>query len=195
MTQDDDAAHGSTTPRFSGAILAGGRARRFGSDKCRHAYRGRTLLEHALASLVEAADVMVVGADAPEGVRARSVPDLRPGCGPLGGLHAALCAARFEWLAVTACDMPHLDPGVWPFLLERAAGLAVVPEGPSGVEPLAGIYHRDLVPAVEARLDDARRSLKDLVLEGPCRILPWSEVRATFPAEMFLNANRPEDLP
>lgn len=139
---------------------------------------------------------MVVGTSAPEGSRARSVADLRPGFGPLGGLHAALSAAEHAWVAVVACDMPFLASALWPFLLKRTEGvLVVIPASPAGVEPLAGIYHRDLIPALGARLDQERLSLHELSRTVPSRIVPWAEVRTAVPASAFLNANRAEDLP
>jgi molybdopterin-guanine dinucleotide biosynthesis protein A len=186
----------TNVPAFSGVVLGGGRSSRFGSDKCRHVYRGRTLLEHALGSLADAAEVMVVGTEAPEASRARSVPDLRPGFGPLGGMHAALQAARHPWVAVTACDMPFVDPAWWRFLLARADGVQmVVPASPAGIEPLAGLYRRELVPTLDARMSRGRLELHDLHRSAPSRIVPVDEIRERFPTEMFVNANRPEDLP
>lgn len=177
-------------------MLAGGRSRRFGSDKCRHVYRGRSLLDHALAGLADASDLMVVGAQAPDGSRAKSVPDLRPGLGPLGGLHAALSAARYAWVAVTACDMPFVEPKLWPYLLARAEdALMVIPTSGSGPEPLAGVYHRDLIPTLEESLDRGRLSLRELPKSVPSRLVPWADVREVMSAAAFVNANRAEDLP
>ncbi|HKB49081.1 MAG TPA: NTP transferase domain-containing protein, partial [Ktedonobacterales bacterium] len=67
---------------FSAAILAGGDARRFGGrDKSALVVEGRPILERQLAMLASVAN----------GVRViRREDDLVPGCGPLGGLHAAL---------------------------------------------------------------------------------------------------------
>lgn len=192
----DAMAAGTETRAFSGAVLGGGKSSRFGSDKCRHAYRGQPLIEHALASLADAAEVMVVGTAAPAASRAWSVPDVRPGFGPLSGMHAALQTARYPWVAVTACDMPFVDPAWWRFLLARADGVQmVVPASPKGVEPLAGIYRRELVAMLDARMSRGHLAVRDLHGDAPSRVVPVDEYRERFPAEMFVNVNRPEDLP
>jgi len=177
-------------------VLTGGRARRFGSDKCAYRYRGATLLEHALGSLREAEERMIVGGPERSLPGARWIPDVRPGLGALGGVHAALLASSTPWLAVTGCDVPFLPALLWRVLLARADDvLAVVPEGPTGLEPLAAVYHRDLVPQVEKRLDAGRRSLHGLLQAAPGTVVPWSELSELLDHDAFLNANRPEDLP
>ena len=71
-------------------ILAGGDARRFGGrDKGALVVDGRTILERQISELSTVTpDVRVI----------RREDDLVPGCGPLGGLHAALNAARGDAL-------------------------------------------------------------------------------------------------
>ncbi|WP_275693401.1 NTP transferase domain-containing protein [Nocardioides sp. TF02-7] len=64
---------------FAAVVLAGGRGSRLGGfDKAGIEVRGRTLLEHALDAVVDAAEVVVVGpagADRPPGdVRRRGPP-------------------------------------------------------------------------------------------------------------------------
>ena len=106
----------SHSPR-SAAILAGGQATRFGGrDKSALLVDGRAILDRQIAELSSLTDdVMIVArrlqrgeaiATRP-GPAIRVVHDLMPGCGPLGGLHAALTAARGEHVAVIACDMPR----------------------------------------------------------------------------------------
>ncbi|MDZ7706314.1 MAG: molybdenum cofactor guanylyltransferase [Trueperaceae bacterium] len=186
----------SDAPRYAGAVLAGGRARRFGSDKCAYRYRGATLLEHALASLHEAEERMIVGAPERSFPGVRWIPDALPGLGALGGVHAALLSSSTPWLAVTGCDMPFLPSLLWRVLLARADdALLVVPEGPTGLEPLAATYHRDLLPWIEERLNAGGGSLHALVNAAPARIVPWRELGELLDDDAFLNANRPEDLP
>lgn len=182
--------------RFAGAVLAGGRARRFGSDKCAFVYRGRALLDHALASLRDAAPRMIVGGPRRERPGTLWLPDETPGLGALGGLQAALRRSERPWLALVGCDMPFLPAALWPLLLTfRDGARLVVPEGPTGREPLAAVYHRDLMPDVDAMIERGGGPIRALLDVAPGRVVAWSELRGRLPADAFVNANRPEDLP
>lgn len=92
-----------------GAVLAGGRSSRFGSDKALAEIGGATLLERAVAALERQCDsVIVVGrSDAP----VETVPDWpRPDCGPLGGIAGALRHAETRGFAsVLTCGVDSLD--------------------------------------------------------------------------------------
>lgn len=92
-----------------GAVLAGGSARRFGSDKALALWHGKPLIEHAADALRRHVDsVVIVGRDYYPGIEC--VPDLpRPGEGPLGGLcgalaHATTIGARS--VLTVPCDVP-----------------------------------------------------------------------------------------
>ncbi|HGY10544.1 MAG TPA: molybdenum cofactor guanylyltransferase [Oceanithermus profundus] len=183
---------------FSGAVLAGGRSERFGQDKARFVWRGRPLAEHVLASLARAGErFLVANRPYPEfGVPVHA--DVIPGGDSLSGLHSALVHARFDWVAVAACDLPYLSPEYWAFM-SRAAGRtharAVVAEGPTGwIEPLAAFYRKDLEPAARTQLEAGDLFLKHLVEAAEAEIVPWSELAPRFGARLFLNANRLEDL-
>lgn len=191
MTGSDEGA----PPRFAGAVLAGGRSTRFGSDKCGFAYRGRPLIDHALDALADAEERWIVGGPRRERPGVGWVEDEPPGRGALAGVRAALAVTRSDWLALVACDMPFVRPALWPILL-RGAGdaLLVMPEGPDGLQPLAAMYHRDLAPAIERGFAAGRRSPRAFLAEHG-RVVPWSELAPELPPDTFLNANRPEDLP
>lgn len=183
-------------PRYAGAVLAGGRARRFGSDKCAYVYRGRALLDHALASLRDAEPRMIVGGPRRERPGTLWLPDETPGLGALGGLQAALRRSDRPWLALVGCDMPFLPAALWPLLLTfREGARLVMPEGPTGREPLAAVYHRDLMPDVDAIIERGGGPLRALLDAAPSRVVAWKELRGRLRADAFLNANRPADLP
>lgn len=78
-----------------GAVLAGGKSTRFGSDKALAELQGHTLISRAVDALSGFADhVIVVGR---EQAPAPTVPDWpHPGMGPLGGIAAALRYAEDE---------------------------------------------------------------------------------------------------
>lgn len=181
------------------AILNGGRARRFdGRDKSAIVVEGRTILERQLdqaAALTD--DILLVGAtSASADRRLRAVVDRQPECGPLGGLDAALAAARDEQVVLLAGDMPFVSADFLRHLLAHAEGVdAVVPRTERGYHPLCAVYMRRCRAAVAARL--AHRDLKMLDL------LNWLQVHtidrdeiAQFgnAARLLANVNTAADL-
>lgn len=98
--------------KILGAILAGGQATRFGSDKALAMLDGRPLIAHAAAALRGASDAVIVcgRAAGPDGVDA--IPDWpSAGLGPLGGLCAALrhaAAEGYDAVLSIGCDTPVL---------------------------------------------------------------------------------------
>lgn len=75
--------------KLLGAIIAGGKARRFGRDKAAEPVGGMAMIDHVIAALEPQVDALVLC-----GRRWRDLPvlDDTPGgtIGPLGGLNAAL---------------------------------------------------------------------------------------------------------
>jgi molybdopterin-guanine dinucleotide biosynthesis protein A len=107
-----------------GAILAGGKATRMGTDKALVSFRGRPMLSHVAGALQEAGlDVLVVGREI---AGYRSVLDTNgPGSGPLMGLLTALTETGGDVFLV-AVDQPLLRPATVRRLIEQP-GHAVVP--------------------------------------------------------------------
>ena len=107
--------------RVSAAILAGGRARRFGgADKASLPVGRARIIDRQLAAISALTnDVRIVANDAARyaELSVRVIPDKIADAGPLGGIHAALLDARHDWTIVLACDLPF----VTTMLLERLA--------------------------------------------------------------------------
>ena len=172
---------------FSAAILAGGRATRFdGRDKSALVVGGRTILERQIEVLSKVAgDLMIVGGparpDLPAGLR--QVPDSVPGCGPLGGLHAALLAARGAATVVLACDMPYVTAPLINFLLTvNGVPVAdesshtqdadiVVPKTERGYHPLCAVYTSACLEPAARRLADGRLTLTGLFEDVRVRVV------------------------
>ena len=180
----------------SAAILAGGRATRFGGlDKSALIVEGRTILERQLAALSAlTTDLLLVG-----GGRAipgaRAVADIVPDCGPLGGLHAALTAARGDAVFVVACDMPYITSAFARYLLDLAAHAdLVVPQTEDGYHPLCAVYTRACLGPVAQRLADRRLKLTDLVLELRARVVTVDEINLFGDRHRLLaNVNTPAE--
>jgi molybdenum cofactor guanylyltransferase len=195
--------------KVSAAILAGGRATRFGGhDKSALVVDGSTILDHQLAMLSTLTDdVMVVGAGGMVvgaggiGARAfqasvtRAIPDLVPGCGPLGGLHAALTAARGDAVLLVACDMPFVTAPFAAYLLSLAGDARiVVPRTERGYHPLCAVYARACLEPVAARLADRRLRMRELVEEMQARVVTAEEIdRFGDRHRLLANVNTPAE--
>jgi molybdopterin-guanine dinucleotide biosynthesis protein A len=165
-----------------GAILAGGQARRFGSDKAQALYGGARLIDRVAAAMVAQSGALVVCGREEPGFRC--IPDWpEPGLGPLGGLAAALRHADENGFAgvlsagVDAPDLPH----------DLARALAG--EGAAIVEsqPVVGLWPASAAPMLEAFLAGGGRSLY--------RFADHIAARRVDLARPLMNVNRPEDLP
>jgi molybdopterin-guanine dinucleotide biosynthesis protein A len=183
------------------AILAGSRAARFGGrDKSALVIEGRSILERQITELSRVTDdVLLVGAlpvMARVDARVRLVPDRVPGCGPLGGLDAALAAARDDVVAIVACDMPFVTSAFLTRLVDLARDAdAVVPRTERGYHPLCAAYTRACHPAVARRLADRRLTMSGLLEELRVRELTPGEIDAFGDRHRLLaNVNTPADL-
>jgi molybdopterin-guanine dinucleotide biosynthesis protein A len=188
-----------------GAVLAGGAASRYGgAPKGLVTVGGRRILDRVIDSVqaVTGSPPLLI-ANAPDAASWRAdvktIPDMRPGFGSLGGIYTAVMAAPDPVLCV-AWDMPFVPDALLQKLTERfsAGGYdACLPEssGRRGLEPLCAVYGPACGPAIARRLEsgDLRAiSFHDDVRVG---ILSLADVR-TFgdPEELFYNVNTPEDL-
>jgi molybdopterin-guanine dinucleotide biosynthesis protein A len=185
--------------QLSGFVLAGGKSTRMGQDKAAVTLNGRTLLEHALAVLREVCrNVAILGSHELYGSLAPVYEDIFPGCGPLGGIHAALAGSQTQFNLITAVDTPFLGPAFLSYLAERAtAGDAIVttPEIDDYTQPLCTIYSLDFLPIAEHALRIGNYKIVPLFPKGRTLVIKESELRRfAFAADMFENLNTPDDL-
>jgi len=186
-----------------GVVLAGGRSKRYGSDKAFAELDGISLLQRAARTLFPLAGRVVVVANdldrhSLEGKPVR--PDLVSGIGPLGGLHTAIAWAAEEGLrgaVVLATDMPFVPTPLLEDLvsrLDRDAAVVPASHGPRGFEPLCAAYDVGCLPAIEAAIERGDRAVVSFFPAVDLRILELARVSSYgHPDTMFFNVNRPED--
>ena len=169
----------------SAAILAGGQATRFGGrDKSALLVAGRTIRDRQIEAIAPLTDDLQI-----------VVSDIVPGCGPLGGLHAALTAARHDTLFLIACDMPYVSTAFVEYLLSLAGGSdVVVPQSERGYHPLCAVYTRACLEPAAARLADRRLKMLELVGSLRTRVVPIEDIRRFGdPDRLLANVNTPAD--
>ena len=178
-------------------ILAGGASSRMGTDKSQLLIGEKTFNEHIAATLLEIVETVTVVGRSLADPRLKSVADVYPQWGALGGLHAALNACKSDWALVVACDLPFVGADLFRRLATlRGDHDAVVPVQPDQrVQPLCALYRTEpcLLQATGLIQAGKRRPL-DLLQVVNTRLVPFAEIQDLDHAQQFfLNINTPED--
>ncbi|MBE0524683.1 MAG: molybdenum cofactor guanylyltransferase [Methanosarcinales archaeon] len=192
----------------SALILAGGRGRRLGyKEKALIPIKGRTILEYNLDLLERLVDEVIISVRDDEqkcilveytGDRA-IIEDHYTDVGPLAGILEGLKVAEGEYIFITACDMPFLNPEVVEMLFQRAYGHdAAIPVWENEIlEPLHAVYRtRPMAIETEKAIKNGDKialapvfRLKDVVF------VDMEGVRALDPGlRTFININTLEDM-
>ena len=168
-------------PLLLGAILAGGQARRFGSDKAQALYEGARLIDRVAAALGAQCEAVVVCGREEHGFVC--IPDWpEPGLGPLGGLSAALRHAEaggFTHVLSAGVDAPDLPHDLTASL--AGEGAAIVES-----QPVVGLWPVSVGPLLEGFMAGGGRSFY--------RFADHVGARRVELLAPLMNVNYPEDL-
>jgi molybdopterin-guanine dinucleotide biosynthesis protein A len=201
LKQDSGAAGRRGSVR--GAILAGGGATRFGGRaKGLELVGGERILDRLVRTFESAlGELPLLVANAPEaaGWRGdlRTVSDVLPGSGAVGGIYTAVVAAPAPVVCV-AWDMPFVSESLIRALaegLEQYDAMLPQSDGRRGVEPLCAAYGPACRDAIAESL--AAGELRAIGFHHRIRvgILPLDQVRALAdPDLLFFNVNTADDL-
>lgn len=195
-TMTEQTQHG-----LAGIVLAGGRSRRMGQDKASMDWEGRPLLNVIAESIGQRCKPVMVAAPASSpayfelaaGSGLTWVTDEQAGSGPLGGIVAALTAAKEADASaafVCATDLPLVSPKLIDELLHALTGTpdVVIPHVGGRDHPLAGIYRVRALPALQAQLDSGAVLMTDALEAVVTHRVGVSDPR------WLTNIDAPEDL-
>lgn len=148
-------------------ILAGGKSRRFGSDKARALLQGKPLILHVADALRPFASSTTVVADVPckyDDLGLRTIADVQPGLGPLGGLASALAHCGEPWLLLTSCDLPRIKQSWIDALLsaKREARQAIAFKSDRW-QPVPALYHQSVAELVGEQIQRDRLAFQCLL--------------------------------
>jgi molybdopterin-guanine dinucleotide biosynthesis protein A len=191
----------------SGYVLAGGKSSRMGRNKALLELAGKPLVAVAVDKLKAVChDVYILSSESELGQYGTLVSDVHPGCGPLGGIEAALLHASCEWSLMLPVDMPFLHVEFLQEWLRRIAfsptarvALFTIGDKP---QPTLCLLRREVLPFIQSALEDGRYKLYPTLEEAGRRLaresgLQFEEVflNRIFPDEpMFANLNTPEEF-
>jgi len=179
---------------LSGVILAGGQSSRLGRNKAFLDFDGRPLIARMAEILRPLVSEVVVVASESEPYRPyvdRVVPDVIPGLGPLGGIHAGLLAVRTRAAFFVGCDLPFVPGALFERLSREVARAdAVVPFVDGEYEPLVAAYARSCLPAVERVMAAGHRRVVSFYPHVRLTVIADREVRSFGdPKRLFFNLN------
>jgi molybdopterin-guanine dinucleotide biosynthesis protein A len=188
-----------------GFILVGGASRRMGQDKAQLRLGPETMVERIAAQLspVTSSVTLVGSPQAYVGHALPTVPDVYEKWGALGGIHAALSAAKTDWIIVIACDLPFVTRDLFERLKSFADESpnesidAIVPIQPDGrPQPVCALYRAETcLPEIERLVSAGEHTPRALLTNVRTRYVQFEELGDLPGAEnFFLNLNTPEDF-
>ena len=188
---------------WTGAILAGGRARRLGGlNKARLILHpgSASVLDRQLARLRRVVDRTIIIANDAEpfsGAGVPVIPDLVPDGGALGALYTAVHAAGTDRTLVIACDMPFVSERLLAHLVSVGGSVDIaIPRTARGYEPLCATYSRRSATELRRLIDERRFRLSDVARIPGLNVheVGRDELNAFGPEEvLFFNLNTPDD--
>jgi molybdopterin-guanine dinucleotide biosynthesis protein A len=178
-------------PEIGGYVLAGGRSSRMGRDKALIELAGKPLIRHAVKKLRRICmDVRILSANPELEAYAPLVPDLHPGCGPLGGFEAGIAHSIFDWNLFMPVDMPFLPSAFLNHWVRRTLqsekrgvrmAMFTVDDLPQGA---LALLHREALPFLVEAIE-GRRLKVYAVLEAAGRELAGKQ--GVLPGKVFRN--------
>jgi molybdenum cofactor guanylyltransferase len=183
----------------SAFILAGGKSARMGTDKAFVLLDGRTLLARVLHLARQlTSNVHIIGDPAKFAPFAPTIEDIFPGCGPLGGIHAALRSSRTDLNVILAVDVPFVSLALLDYLISRATSSnanVTLARAAGGFQPLCAIYRRSFADAAENALLAGHCKIDTLFAPTTTQVIEEAELEASgFSPRIFRNLNTPEEL-
>jgi molybdenum cofactor guanylyltransferase len=175
---------------LSGVIIAGGQSSRLGFNKALLQFQGKPVIERMLETLAPiVSSIKIIANNPPDyhSLNIETAPDLRPGCGPLSGIHSALSLSNTEYVLIVSCDLPLLTADTLRPLLLEYPGYDITMFKHKLFEPLCAIYRRSCLPALEELIDHGEYRIIDLFPTLNTRIIRIEQ------REAFQSINTKED--
>lgn len=183
----------ANTP-ISCIVLAGGKSSRMnGIDKGLLVYKGRYLVEHAIAAVSSQVDDIIISANRNieeyAGFGHRVITDNnRRFDGPLAGIISAAPYSRHDWIFIIPCDMPLLPASLVATLAQHTEDSKLVVISNDNHLQLVFLMHRSL-----------QESIKLYLSMGGHAVMRWLDsvdhrTVALDHVDYFYNINTPDQI-
>jgi len=126
----------------------------------------------------------------------RTVTDVVPRKGPLGGIYTGLLVSQSKYNFICACDMPLLNLNLLKFMVSQInENDAVIPIVKGFTEPLHSVYSKNCLPAIKYQLQIGDLKIKNFFPRIKCKYIPEDKIKKYDPCLLsFFNLNTPQAL-
>jgi molybdopterin-guanine dinucleotide biosynthesis protein A len=179
-------------------VLAGGKSRRFGSQKSAARLRNKSLLEISLEIALKISNQVLVirGQEKiPLPRNIKSFPDIIFNKGPLGGIYSALSFSETDYIAILPVDMPLLCSEIYEYLITNFQfDKPIAAVSRKGLEPLVSIWPQKHLKLVENLIKQNNLSIWNCIEESKAIKINFSKLYPEISDKCFYNINTKEDL-
>ena len=186
-------------------ILAGGRSSRLGREKHTEVIAGESLLERAAGRLKHLSQEILIVVSQRQARSSRSlytypetrtVVDLYPGKGSVGGIFTGLVHSSNFLNLVVACDMPFLNLDLLKYMIDSAKGFdVVIPRVDDQLEPLHAIYSRNCLKPMENQIKQGNLKIRGFFDSVKVKYVDKDELDKLDPEHLsFFNINTEAEL-
>lgn len=183
-------------------ILAGGKSLRLGRSKALQVISGKSLIQWVVDRVAILSTEIIVATAHGEAiachsaVRIRTVADIYPGKGPLGGIHSGLIASSSTHAIVVGCDTPFLNVSLLEYMTQICSTFdVVVPRIRKKIEPLCAVYSKNCVAPIQKLLERDERQIRKLFTMVKVQYVKQDEIDSYDQEHLsFFNINSQDDL-
>ncbi|MCF6244696.1 MAG: molybdenum cofactor guanylyltransferase MobA [Sulfurovum sp.] len=174
-------------------IFAGGKSSRMGKDKALLPFKKySTLSEFQYHKLQQWFDEVYISAKTNKfPFTVQVVKDKYEESSPLVGIISVFETLKSEAVFILSVDAPLVDENVvktlWEAYKEDSTVHAIIAQSPSGLQPLCGIYKKDISPLAKANFTKNKHSLKALLDSPTTKIVHFKD------NALFTNVNTQEE--
>jgi molybdopterin-guanine dinucleotide biosynthesis protein A len=183
-------------------ILAGGKSSRLGRSKLLETIEGKSLIQWVVDRLATFSTEIIIATAQGEAipcsstVRIKTVADIYPEKGPLGGIHSGLAASPGSQAIVVSCDTPFLSVSLLKYMTQFCPAFdIVVPRIKDEVEPLCAVYAKNCLAPIQELLERDKRQIRRLFNMVKVKYVEEDEINSFDPEHLsFFNINSQDDL-
>jgi len=181
---------------ITGIILAGGKSSRMGTNKALLKINGITIIEHIFKVISSLTQNIIISSNSDEYnfLRCQILHDEIENIGPAGGIYTCLKNSKTVKNIILSCDTPFINADLIKYIIESSEDYdSTIPICNDFVEPLAGIYSKNIINIIENEIGKNNFSIFKIIKKSNYKLLEINEKLNFYNKNMFLNINNLND--